>query len=39
MPDRDFAALKLQRAREAYFAANPDAKNDPSLIWSVRKVD
>lgn len=38
-PRRDHAAAELARAREIYFKQNPSAKGDPSLMWSVERVE
>lgn len=36
-PRRDFAMKALQDAQRAYFKANPDARDDRSLVWDVKK--
>lgn len=37
LPSTDFAALALSRAQDSYYRKYPDAKGDPSLVWTVRK--
>lgn len=37
-PRRDWAAKAVYDAQKAFFAVNPDAKGDPSLVWNVQKM-
>lgn len=38
-PRRDYAEQTLEKARAFYFAANPQAKDDSSLLWTVRRKE
>lgn len=37
-PRRDWALKAVYDAQQKFFAENPTAKGDPSLVWDVQKI-